>query len=257
MLATHCGTIAELTTTMPNQPDQKVIREKFKTWICQLFPRGIQSHDTLKIDELATAVSSGRVVENYDNGRCNTMDVRKELLRDSEQSFPSNPRQMDPKLFAEFSKLLPGAAVLATKDGHFGLGSGAAHVGDEIFVFFGCDYPIIMRSVGNSKYRVVAPCYFPHLSHDEAILGHLPDGWKGMFDKHSDLYFVAPDGSRTLEDHRLEKELPPGWEQKESRNRRFLFWKRTGDKKWRDIDPRQTLEKLVARGVNLEMITVV
>ncbi|KAF4878611.1 hypothetical protein CGCSCA1_v002153 [Colletotrichum siamense] len=258
MMATHCGTITELTTSMPNKPDPEVMRERFKSWTCQLFPQGIQSHDIPKIDELATSVSGGCAVENYDNGRFTTMDV-KELLRDRKQSFTSSSKRgpIGPKLFTQISNLLPSAAVLATKDGHFGLGTGAANIGDEIFVVLGCQYPIIMRSVEDSKYRVIAACYFPHLSHGEAILGHLPDGWKGMFGKYADLYFVAPDGSGTLEGPRLEEELPPSWEQKESRDRRRLLWKKTGDETWRDFDPRQTLEKLEARGVKLEMITVV
>ncbi|KAK2774442.1 ankyrin and het domain protein [Colletotrichum kahawae] len=259
MLATHCGTITELTTAMPNNLDPEVTREKFKSWIRQLFPRGIQLHDIPKIDELVTAVSGGCASENFDNGVFNAMDGKSALLRDSEQSFPSNPTHnpMDPKLFTELSIVLPGAAVLATKDGHFGVGSGAVHIGDKIFVVLGCRYPIIMRSVEDSKYRVVAPSYFPHLSHGEAVLGQTPDGWKAMFGKNGDLYFVAPDGSRTLEDPRLEEELPPGCKQREGSSGGYLVWKRTEDQNWRDFDPRLTPEKLESRGVKLEMITVV
>lgn len=257
MLATRCGTVTQQTSAIPQCPGLEVFQNIFKSWICQFFPRGIQSRNGLAIDDLAAAVSGGRAKEQYKNGRFTMLNVKKALLQGNEKFCPSISKQrpVAPRLLAELTKLLSGAAVFATNNDHFGLGSSAARVGDEIFVVLGCRHPIVMRRAEDLKYRVVGPCYIPQLSHGEAILGPVPNEWKMMFDINGNPYFLAPDRSHTLEDPRLERELPPGWDQNEKDG--YLRWARCDGDKWRKFDPRQTPDKLKARGLKLEMITVI
>ncbi|KAE9580636.1 hypothetical protein CGMCC3_g3402 [Colletotrichum fructicola] len=245
---------------MPQEPDLEVTENTLNSWACQVLPlRDTQSNRELAINNLAATVSCGRTVESFDKGKFNISDVKNVLLRGTEEALPSNTKLdlLTPALFFDLCRLLPHAVVFATDDVHFGLSSSAALVGDEIWVVLGFRFPLLIRPVEDSKYRVVGPCYVPQLSNGEAVLGPLPDGWKVMFHPSGSPHFVAPDGSGTIQDPRLEKELPPGWEQKESPDHSQLLWKRTEDENWRTLDPRQTPEKLEDRGVKLEMITVV
>ncbi|KAF4834474.1 hypothetical protein CGCTS75_v003463 [Colletotrichum tropicale] len=261
MQGTRCGIIKQQTSTMSQELDLEVIQRTLESWVHQFFGRGIksQSHEGLAVNDLAATISGGRAIEHYHLGRFSMLDAESVLLQENKEPSPSKDSRspIAPVLLAEFNRLLPGAAIFATNKGHFGLGSGAARVGDEIFVVLGCNFPLVMRHVEDSKYSIVGPCYVPNLSHGEAFLGPLPNGWKMLFDGQGRQSFTAPDGSHTLEDPCLEEELPVGWEQRENSDRSRLLWKRTEDKKWQTFDPRQTPEKLEARGINLEMITVV
>ncbi|KAF4839486.1 hypothetical protein CGCSCA4_v011218 [Colletotrichum siamense] len=261
MQGTRCGIIKQQTSTMSQELDLGVIQRALESWVHQFFPRGIQSqsHEGLAMNDLAATISCGRAIEHYDLGRFSMLDAESALLQENKEPSPSKDSRspIAPVLLAELNHLLPGAAIFATNEGHFGSGSGAARIGDEIFVVLGCDFPLVMRHVEDSKYSIVGPCYVPRLSHGEAVLGPLPNGWKMLFDGRGLETFTAPDGSHTLEDPRLEMDLPPGWEQKQKSNRSYLTWKRTEDNTWRIFDPRQTPEKLEARGIKLEMITVV
>ncbi|KAF5492586.1 hypothetical protein CGCS363_v010738 [Colletotrichum siamense] len=261
MQGTRCGIIKQQTSTMSQELDLEVIQRTLESWVHQFFGRGIQSqsHEGLAVNDLAATISGGRAIEHYHLGRFSMLDAESALLQESKEPSPSkdNRSPIALPLLAELSRLLPGAAIFATNEGHFGLGSGAARVGDEIFVVLGCNFPLVMRHVEDSKYSIVGPCYVPNLSHGEAVLGPLPNGWKMVFDGRGLATFTAPDGSRTLEDPRLEKELPVGWEQREESDPNELLWKRTEDETWWPLDPRQTPEKLEARRVKLEMITVI
>lgn len=258
LLATRCGIVSQHTSTMPQEPNSEVIQDTLESWVRQLFPGGFQSCDSLAMNDLATAVTGGRAVEHRSKwGKFSMLDVQRVLLQNSAEPTLSGHRRSPilPTLVAEFKNLLPNAAVFATNEGHFGLGSGAACEGDEIFVVLGCRFPILMRLVADSKYIIVGPCYIPHLSHGEAILGPLPDGWKMVFNESSSMIFCTPDGKRIREDPRVKRDLPPGWEQYE--DEQGLWWKRYEDEDWRLFDSRQTPEKLEARGVKLEMVTIV
>ncbi|KAF5518762.1 hypothetical protein CGCA056_v009896 [Colletotrichum aenigma] len=258
MLGTRCGIIKQQTSTMSQKLDLEIIQRTVESWVRQFFPRGTQYHEGLAVSDLAETITGGRAIEYYEHGRFSILDAEAALLQGNEESTPfkNSPSPIDPILLTESNHLLPGAAVFATNVGHFGLGSGAARVGDEIFVVFGCSFPIVMRHVEDSKYTIVGPCYVPKLSHGEAVLGPLPDGWRMIFNGEAYEAFIAPDGRQTFEDPRLDTELPPEWSQDDHEGRR-LCWKKLGDSKCRKTDPRQTPEQLEARGIKLENIKVV
>ncbi|KAF0317067.1 hypothetical protein GQ607_015727 [Colletotrichum asianum] len=261
MLAIRYGTIRRHTSAMPHEPDIQAMQNTLKSWTRDILSlRGTRSDFKLAMDNLATTISGGRAKEYYDHARFNTSQVKTALLPSSgESSSSSNTEQSTifPPLFYDLIKILPNAAVFATDDVQFGLGSSAASVDDEIWVVLGFRFPVVMRRVEDSKYTVVGPCYIPQLSHGEAVLGPLPHGWKMMFHISGEPYFVGPDNTPTLQDPRVNEGLPPGWKQSESEKRTRLLWKKKRHGYWQMDDPRTTPERLKARGIKLEVLTVV
>ncbi|KAH0437965.1 hypothetical protein CcaCcLH18_03641 [Colletotrichum camelliae] len=257
--ALQCGSVTQYTSAMPQKPDKEDIQNTLQSWISELFPHEVHTHDSPEKNNLMEAISGGRQSERIADGIFSMGDVKSALLQRGGESQSSNPKRspMPPNFRASLNRYIHGTAVFAIDDGHFGLGSSAARAGDEIFVVLGCRMPIVMRPMEDSKYSIIGPCYIPHLSHGEAVLGPLPDGWKMMFGSKNREYFVAPDGSQTLEDPRMEEDLPFGWEQDESADQGYLVWKRFEDNVWNIFDPRQTPEQLKARGVKLKVITLV
>jgi hypothetical protein len=68
--------------------------------------------------------------------------------------------------------------IFSTDKGYIGLGPKVANPEDDVVVFAGCDSPMVLRSIDNGRYRVVGECFIYDLSHSEALLGPLPEGYQ-------------------------------------------------------------------------------
>ncbi|KAI1212289.1 HET-domain-containing protein [Annulohypoxylon truncatum] len=69
---------------------------------------------------------------------------------------------------------LSGAPYFQTTSGSTGIAPRAARPGDEICVILGCALPLLLRPLGNGKFKLVGPCFMVGLMHGEAFLGPLP-----------------------------------------------------------------------------------
>jgi hypothetical protein len=93
--------------------------------------------------------------------------------------FPLDP---DSKVYSNWvNHHMEGRSFFSTDKGHIGFGPKVANPEDLVVVIPGCDSPMVLRSADNGRYRVVGPCFIYDLSHSEALLGPLPEGYLQIF----------------------------------------------------------------------------
>jgi hypothetical protein len=68
--------------------------------------------------------------------------------------------------------------IFETAEGHIGLGTISAELGDQVIVIIGCDVPMLVRPLSDDNFKVVGACYTCGIGSGEALLGQLPDGIK-------------------------------------------------------------------------------
>ena len=116
-----------------------------------------------------------------------SLDKSKEALRFflGPEGNVQPAKSLDPEIetYANWARyFMEGRSFFSTDKGHIGLGPKVANPGDDVVVFAGCDSPIVLRSAGNGRYRVVGECFIYDLSHSEALLGPLPEGYQQVFE---------------------------------------------------------------------------
>jgi hypothetical protein len=95
---------------------------------------------------------------------------------------PAKPFDPDFQLYANAARsFMKGRSFFSTDKGHIGLGPKLANLEDEVVVSLGCDSPMVLRAIGNGRYRVVGECFIYDLSHSEALLGPLPTAYQQIY----------------------------------------------------------------------------
>ncbi|KAI1457145.1 HET-domain-containing protein [Annulohypoxylon moriforme] len=79
------------------------------------------------------------------------------------------------RLFKEVSLYSLRPPFIQTTDGSIGRAIGPVQPGDEICVILGCYTPLILRPLGNGKYKLIGHCFVASVAHGEAFLGPLPE----------------------------------------------------------------------------------
>jgi len=59
--------------------------------------------------------------------------------------------------------------LLVTSEGRLGAGPAAMLQGDELFILFGSDVPLVLRPYGDGSYQVVGCCYIQGYMEGEAL----------------------------------------------------------------------------------------
>lgn len=125
---------------------------------------------------------------------------------------------------------------------------------------------MVLRPTSDGRFRVVGECYVHGLSDAVGILGILPDKWKVIikgdaFGRPTPRYVCLPEHGETENDPRLGP-LHQNWERvtcNRSADDPSIFEKflnlETGEKV--DFDPRLFPDALIARGVQLEYLTLI
>jgi hypothetical protein len=155
-----------------------------------------------------------------------------------------------------------------TDRGHLGCGPPTVAPGDKVCVVLGCDYPILLRSAHSDAqstcYHHIGPLYVHGLMEGQALLGLLPHPWELIINNDtfqlSFSFLNRLTNEITLQDPRLDV-LPPEWhEVEEDGEACFIHTQHYKNKTTGDIinsDPRLLPEALEARGVPLEIFTLV
>ncbi|KAH9228072.1 hypothetical protein K456DRAFT_896704 [Colletotrichum gloeosporioides 23] len=258
---TYVGTVARKTSPMPPRPSLEDVQRTFASWVADSFPQGIQPCDGAAVDDMIATIARGHLKEDiaFDDTSLELWQLKDILLSGVPGHSPQQPSDLEAasrsRALDAFSKSMTGMQLVRSTSGKFGLGTGAAREGDEIFVILGCNMPIIVRPVGSSKYRIVGACFMHSLMRFEGLLGPLPEGWKMIYKTFSRPVFIHPSGMITINDPRLE-ELPDGWKQKSEQTGRLL-WRYGGEGDWEWFDPRMAPDHLRARGLMLVDLTIV
>ena len=162
------------------------------------------------------------------------------------------------KYLSYVSRAMRGRSFLVTKDGYIGLAPQAVEPGDQICIVFGCNAPLILRPDEIGRRSVVGECYIHGRMDGATLLGPLPSMWQNVYryDAASREYwggFINHEtGESQIEDPRLGP-LPTEWRtysHKEEGAYNIYINDRT--RKRTLYDPRQSLEALRARGVELQ-----
>jgi hypothetical protein len=92
---------------------------------------------------------------------------------------PAKPLDPGFELYTNAARhCMKGRSFFSTDKGHIGLGPKLTNPEDEVVVFPGCDSPMVLRSTGDGRYKVVGECFIHHLSHSEALLGPIPKAYQ-------------------------------------------------------------------------------
>jgi hypothetical protein len=95
---------------------------------------------------------------------------------------PAKPLDPEIERYANWARyFMKGRSFFLTDKGHIGLGPKIANPEDDVVVFAGCDSPMVLRPTDNGRYKVVGECFIQNLSHSEALLGPLPEGYQQIF----------------------------------------------------------------------------
>ncbi|KAI1751825.1 HET-domain-containing protein [Xylaria castorea] len=128
-------------------------------------------------------------------------------------------------------------------------------LGDEVFIVPGCEVPMALRRTQDILYRVVGDCFVHGIMDAEAVLGPFPSKWKliaktsgGAFLPH---YLNTESGVVVKTDPPLEFERM----REDPKSCRKFRNRETGDVI--NSDPMLFRDALKARGINVELITVV
>lgn len=262
--AIPCGTIERRTPTIGRGRVRSILRDTIRNWITALLPGKFERTDSRMIDEIVITIMLGGMADFSYDSVTTLSEARDILFQDIDGYTPEQPIDQETysRVYSRLCLNLPNSSLLETDDGHFGLGSGAACEGDEIFAVPGCRDPLILRPFGDSGcYKIAGPCFMSSLMWSEAAWGPLPEGWKAK--KLSDdlgYEFTDPDGRTTDRDPRRGP-LPPGWHEAIHSDGKPA-WYKLGDEEakedsWARTDPRLTPERLRARGVKVETLTLI
>ncbi|KAI1413745.1 HET-domain-containing protein [Hypoxylon sp. FL1857] len=99
--------------------------------------------------------------------------------------------------------VISGTRLVLTTNGYLGIAPASTEPGDMVCVILGCDLPLLLRPLGNDKFKLVGPCFVPSLNHGEALLGPLPENIQVVYLGYKDVL----SGEISREDPRL-KSLP-------------------------------------------------
>ena len=139
-----------------------------------------------------------------------------EVAKRSLSLFEAPELEQDPNDTPEFTKLVirisyvcNGRSFFRTSDGLVGIASRSAKQGDEICAVLGCRKLLLLRPVGDARYRVLSECYLSGFSHGEALLGLLPQNIQPIWTQldsgaYAEVFEDVTTGERRREDPRLQ-----------------------------------------------------
>ncbi|KAI2471445.1 HET-domain-containing protein [Annulohypoxylon bovei var. microspora] len=209
------------------------------------------------VEDFARTITGGSLSEDYDLPMDIYLDIdeAKNVISLITSGYQFKDKDFEwPSACMKLLRMavLSGAPFIQTTDNSMGIAPRAAQPGDEICVVLGCSDPLLLRPLGNEKFKLVGPCFVASLVHGEAILGPLPENVRMIetFDNHNKMAtFCFKDflsGEISYEDPRLIK-LPLG---DLSGFRSYLSQHRSGSLY---VDPKQLQEC----GVDLKRIDLV
>ncbi|KAI9147991.1 Heterokaryon incompatibility protein [Paramyrothecium foliicola] len=149
-----------------------------------------------------------------------------------------------------------------------GIVDGKVQLGDQAFVFLGCDLPMILRPKSTGEYEIIGDCSVHGIMDGEAILGPLLSPWSVCIKTESEgldvTYFFNSDTKLySTKDPRLEDiPLPPNWESVDLERtpadpRHCLRFQNRATGEIINYDPRLSLEALKERGIEIDEVTLV
>jgi hypothetical protein len=111
--------------------------------------------------------------------------------------------------------MVGGKQLMTTSHGYIGIAPCLAKPGDEICILVGCHTPMVLRPLGEGRFRIVGEAYVLGLSEGEALLGPLPHNSRRVFASNDEWgvhsYFEnTVTGEKTFEDPRIPLSIVQG-----------------------------------------------
>ena len=167
---------------------------KLRTVLTKEGLHGLQPQPEGVLDAYCIALLCGRDSDSQHPPRADwpTKEEAKEvmnwLVSDTYGYFSGDflPGTAGYKFLTAAASRMHGNVLMKTSKGHIGLGPPSAQPGDEVCVLMGCDSPVALRAVDNSRFVLVGTCYVHDISDGKALLGPLPDSTRGVAVLHKD-----------------------------------------------------------------------
>jgi hypothetical protein len=134
-----------------------------------------------------------------ENDRCSSLDDAANVVQMAcSASLPKDiplkeETLVNLRLFCANRQLLRGSS------GYVGMAPPGARKGDHVYTILGCDYPLVLREIGEGKMQVVGGCYISGAIEHQALLGPLPADVEAVF--------VRANGNRLGVRNRVTKEM--------------------------------------------------
>lgn len=151
-----------------------------------------------------------------------------------------------------------------TMEGLIGLGPKSMVPGDKVCVVLGCDAPLILRPTTEDEWMIVGDCYVHGIMDGSALLSSCPSDFRLIerMNPQTGFYCMAFRNIRTghiqIEDPRIIKPLPAGWEVLKHRDEQYeQLYVNKDQNRCTVNDPRLSPDALRARGVKLRTFKLV
>lgn len=181
----------------------------------------------------------------------NCFDQLSKILKASEDDFTESHPEI-----VFLRKYLASRNFFTTSQGYIGLAPTAAKSGDHVSILLGCPAPIVFRPTDDGSFIVVGQCYIHGFGNGEALFGPFPSAWERTRRDGCRKFFSRATGTWSLTDPRLGK-LPDGWELISNHDDdRSAVFEEISTGEITSVDPRQSPEAILARGVDLRTITL-
>lgn len=181
------------------------------------YPTGISKLEAYARTFLANAVAE--MAEPW-RGEDPTLEDAKSIviqLYETRKASASQTRAMGPSdAFFKISRaMVGGKQLMTTSHGYIGIAPCLAEPGDEICILVGCHTPMILRPLGEGRFRIVGEAYVLGLSEGEALLGPLPKNIRRVFASNDEWgvhsYFEnSVTSEKTFEDPRIPLSIDQG-----------------------------------------------
>ncbi|KAF3920688.1 hypothetical protein ABW21_db0208641 [Orbilia brochopaga] len=264
--AIFCDTIKSRATVLPRRPSREQLISTIRTWVPENLTTSMYPTRTSCLDAFISTISRGSVKEHWPNIPFSP-SLRQARLIIHQDILNQNPHAIDmhygaPQWYSQYytslEESLPSYGFMQTDKGYYGLAPGDAVPGDQIYVIPGCHVPLLLRQQDDETFKVIGHCYLHGFMEAEALLGPLPDGWSVVYDGtvEAGMWFLQ-EGKNipTRMDPRLGA-LPVIWEQREFSDG-VPCWYNVVERGYATVDPRQTIEAIKARGIDVTNITLI
>lgn len=261
-----CSHIAAMTDPLPGEPTAAISIAR------DFFADMLDSEDSLDYCAWTLSMSKLRdrwVTSDFDPTLADAKTILEEIYQGKGSRLGDCDCCYRPWVVQTFQRL-KGRRLFKTKNGQMGISTRHARVGDLVIVALGLYFPMLLRSACQEKFRIVGRCYVQGLMDGEALVGTVPEPWKVVVRRSSDLTGVSVLQMRfvhkqteedTGNDPRLQS-LPPFWEEVDQEDEVRLgvpvqHHRNIVGGEIINSDPRLLPDALFARGVPLQRFCLV